>query len=1070
MDEESIYAYRDINNVQGNQYIINSPIFNTLGGENSSKFVLQKIENVNYFDELKERLEEKKLVVRNKVLQDIKNIMNNVESLLVYGEPGIGKTTLVGELSLSYKIIYISLRNRSIKEVFGYLIECYGLQFNKDEDIFFMLESLIKSSNFLFVFDDCERNREGVQQLERLVKYGNKFLYLARNRSVFTGINISKYELGKLTKDEVKEFIKLSLETKLEDDFIDELYLKSKGNPLYLYYYVNYKINPLPIGLESYQEALWGSLSSEQKEILSCIAITNFSIKREVLKESLYKLTSVKNTLMEFQLKTSVLEYLLNSKKGVYDIFHPLFKEYILKYISDNEMTSEYEVIVGESAIEKKFFIEGTLLLLDKDKDVINEHLLPVGVKLYNSSRIVQSIKVLEKALTIYKKDIKYIEYYAHTNYHISLVYMDINNKNDGYICINKAIDIYNDLSDKKGYLLCIVIKAAFLAEDGRKEETEKLLTEIDTFEFIDDKFKANVYINMSKINLSFNQYEKAATNAKIAYELFIKVDNKEGALKSLLNYSGALSNIDQEELATEYLERILDDNDISINKTLKAAIMNNLTSCYRKKKEYDKAISTCNKSIKIMNELKQYSKLAMNLLNLGNIYRDLEDWNKCESAYVEGIKIAEENAVIREIGRGYELMASMSYMQKKYDECIKYSQKAIEASNQVNDDFRVAEAYVEMSRGYLGLNDIIPYINCIEQAVQYYLKENFVNEAIDYLIKLIKYYDINYNEVKVKEYLEKIKLIINTEKDIDNQLLYYNLVEEFKENESTNIVVDLYYNIIIGILESENDLNLMKLFTGFVDICKNNISNRTKNMFIDAVKRLVVKGKDSKLSMTVLAFIIEESGQLVGIDQLKSIIKHLKEYYNDIYIRKNGEMTYIFTSYWNCGVYIQYCCEGTQLINIKVALALYLITKFNEDYIIGKVSNIKCKYVDFNILDLKSVNESLGGNEYLSEHNFKEMPVNISTGVTCDVPTYIILGEEYEVKKNEDSGIKNEVFIYTIMNIFDQLTKRISNESITKTDKSGAIKARRFIEHLIFIKLEDSSSKWILQPLGSGK
>lgn len=1065
MCKESVYASRDINNVQGNQYIINNPIFNSLGGESSSEFALQKVENVNYFDELKERLNEKKLVTRSTILQDIKDIMINVESLLVYGEPGIGKTTLVGELSLNNKIIYISLRNRSIKEVFEYLIGCYGLQFNRDEDIFFMLESLMKSSNYLFVFDDCESNGETAQKLELLVKYRNKFLYLARNKSVFTGINISKYELEELTKDEVKEFIKISLKNELEDDFIDELYLKSKGNPLYLYYYVNYKINPLPIGLESYQEALWGSLNSEQKEILSCVAITNFPIRREVLKESLYRLTSVKNTLMEFQIKTSVLEYLLNSKKGVYDIFHPLFKEYILNYISDYEMTGEYEVIVGESAIEKNDIIEGTLLLLDKDKDVIKDYLLPVGIKLYNLSRIVQAIKVLEKALIIYRKDGEYREYYAHSNYHISLIYMDINNKNDGYKCINKAIDIYNDLNDKKGYFMCIVIKAAFLAEDGRKEEAEKLLTEIEEFEFVDDEFKAYLYMNISKINLSFNQYEKAATNAKISYEHFIKVGNKDGALKSLLNYSGALSNIDQEELATEYLEMALNDNNITINKTLKAGIMNNLTSCYRKNKEYDKAISNCNESIKIMKELKQYPKLAMNLLNLGNIYRDLKDWDKCESSYMKGIKIAEDHTVIREIGRGYELMASMSYMQKKYEECIKYSQKAIEASNQVNDDFRVAEAYIEMSRGYLGLNYIIPYINCIEQAVQYYLEENFVNEAIDYLIKLIKYYDKNYNEVKVKEYLEKVNVIINTGKDIDYNLLYYNLAEEFKENESTNMIVDVYYNIIIGILNSGDNLNLMNLFDGFLDICKSNIDSRTKNMFIDVVKKLVVNGKKIKLWIQILAFIIEESGQLVGIEELESIIQHLKEYYDDIYIRKSGERTYIFTAYWKCGVYIQYCCEATQLINIKVALALYLITKFNEDYIIGEISNIECKYVDFNIFDFKSVNESLGETKYLSEDNFEKMPVSFSAGRTCDVPTFIILGEEYEVKKSE---MKNEVFIYTIMNMFIQLTKRISNVNIEEVDKSCAIKARKFIEHLIYIKLEDSSYKWIIQPLSS--
>ncbi|WP_438512159.1 tetratricopeptide repeat protein [Clostridium chrysemydis] len=1062
-----MYAGRDINNVQGDQYIINNPIFKVSNEEDNNGFVLEKIESINYFDELKERLNEKRLVSRASV-EEIKTLMTNSDRLLVYGEPGIGKTTIVRELEVSNKIIYISLKDRSIREVLEYLIRCYGLQFDKNEDIFFMLESLMKSSRYLFIFDDCESNSDVIRRLDRLCKCENKFLYLSRNISGFKGIDICKYELKQFTKDEVKEFINLYLGSELEDAFIEELYIKSKGNPLYLYYYVNFSIIPLPIGLESYQQALWESLNSEQKETLSCIAITNFPIKREVLKESLYRITEVKNTLMEFQNKISVIEYLLNSKKGVYDIFHPLFKEYILQYIIESGIINEYEVIVGESAIKKNDIIEGTLLLLDKNNDVINKYLLPVGFELYNYSKIFKALKVLQTALIRYEKDEAYIEYYAHTNYHISILYMDINDKDNGYKCINKAIDIYKNFDDKEGYLLCIIIKAVFFAEEGRKEESEKLLAEIATYEFQDDKLKAYLYINMSKINITFNQYEKAAINAKKAYEHFSNIGNKEGAVKSLLNYSGALSNIDQEELATEYLEMVLNDNEITINKTVKAAIMNNLTSCYRKNKEYDKAIATCNESINIMKELKQYSKLAMNLLNLGNIYRDLEEWDKCESAYMKGIEIAENHSVIREIGRGNELMASMSYMQKKYDDCIKYSQKAIEASNQVNDDFRVAEAYIEMSRGYLALNQIIPYINCIEQAIQYYLKENFVDEAIDYSIKLINYYDRNYNEEKVKEYLEKINMLLNSGKEVDYKLLNYNLAEAFKENESTNIIVDLYYYTIIGILKSENNSDLRQIFNGFIDACKNNINDRIKKIFIDVAKKLVVKGKENNLPMNILAFMLEESGELVEREDLDSIIQDLKECHDDVYIRKSGEMTYVFTVYWNCGVYIQYCCDAAKLINIKVSLALYLITKFNEDYIMEQVKNIECKYIDFNILDFKSVKESIGETEYLSEQNFERIPVVFSNGVTCDVPTYIILGEEYEVKKGKENDIKSDVFIYTIMNIFVQLTKRILNISNDKIDQSSAIEARKFIEHLTCIKLEGESDKWIIQPLNT--
>ena len=1066
MYNESMYAGRDINNVQGNQYIINNPTFKVSNEEGSEEFVLEKIERINYLDELRERLSEKRLINRAKIVEEIKELLDKLDSLLIYGGPGIGKTTLVAGIEVSREIIYISLRDRSIKEVLEYLISCYGLQFNKNEDIFFMLESLMSSSKHLFIFDDCESNSEVVKKLARLTKHNNKFLYLSREVSVFNGININKYELKPMIKEEVNEFVNISLEKELESSFIEELYIKSNGNPLYLYYYVNFSISPLPIGLESYQQALWNSLNSEQQEILSCIAITNFPIKREVLKEAAYRITEVKSTLMQFQNKIAGIEYLLNSKKGVYDIFHPLFKEYILQYIRDCGMINEYEIIVGESAIEKKDIIEGTLLLLDKNNDIIDKHLLPVGLQLYSYGKLSKAIMVLQTALIRYEKDEAYLEYYAHTNYHISIVYMDINDKDKGYKCINKAINIYKDFEDKKGYLLCIVIKAVFLADEGRKEEAEALLSEIETYEFEDHGLKAYLYINMSKINITFNQYESAALNAKSAYEHFKECGNKEGAVKSLLNYSGALANIDQEELATEYLEMILEDKEITNNKIIKASLMNNLTSCYRKKKEFDKAISTCKDSINIMNDLKQYSKLAMNFLNLGNIYRDLKYWDKCESAYIKGIEVAKEHKVIREIGRGYELMASVRYMQNKYDDCIKYAQRAIEASNLVNDDFRVAEAYIEMSRGYFKLNQTIPYINCIEQAIQYYLKENFFDEAIKYLIIVIEYYDTNYYDVKVKECLDKLNLIVNKGKEIDYGLINYNLMDTFKDNERRNIIVDIYYSILRCVLKSNQYLNTMQLFNGFMCVCKKNIENKTKTFFADIVKELCVKTKESSLWVNILAFLIEDSGALIGIEEVESIINDLKEHNNEIYIRKCGDMTYIFTVYWKCGIYIQYCCDATLLINIKVSLALYLITKFNEDYIMSDEDSIKCKYIDFNVMDFKSVNESIGENEYLNAHSFEGMPIVISAGVTSEVPTYIILGEEYENKEVDEDGIKNDAFIYTIMNIYFQLKKRISDENLGEITKEDAVKAREFIEYLTFRNLEEDRDKWIIQPL----
>lgn len=1064
MDRVSQYSDRDINNVEGNQYILNDPVFKAIEGGEVGGFILERTLKVDYFDELKSTFTSKKLISRKAVSDDIEEHLKLGTSLLLYGEPGIGKTTIIRDILFGNKKIYISLRDREVDEVFTYLIEIYGLQFDKEQDLGSMLEGLMRTSEYIFIFDDCESNTNLVQKLERLEKFENKFLYLSRKKNIFKAVNINKYELMSLTKVEVKEFVNFNMMS-LEDDKIDELHKKSKGNPLYLYYYVNYRIDPLPTGLENYQETLWENINSEGKEILSCIAITNFPIKREVINHSFNKIIAANTTLMEFQVKISSIDYLLENNKGKYRIFHPLFKEYILKYITNYDMKSEYETIVGETAIEKNDIIEGTLLLLDKDSNMSDEYLLEVGISLYNFSRIALALDVLEKALLIYKKDKKYEEYYAHSNYHISQLYMDINKKESGYKCIDEAIELYKELNIEEGLFLCIVFKATFLADEGRKVETEKLIKKINEFETNDEKLKSYLYINMSKINLVFNQYESAAINSKKAYELFKKLDNKEGAVKSLLNYSGALANIDQEELATEYLESVLESDNLIINKNIKAALMNNLTSCYRKSKKYSKAIEICNESIKICKELGQFNRVVMNLLNLGNVYRDLKEWEKCESVYFEGIKIAEQQGVIREVGRGNELLAICSYKQGKFKECIKYSEIAVASSKEVNDDFRVAEAYIEMSKAYNELGQSNPYINCIEEAIKYYIKENFFDEALLNIFEAIKYYCNDYNEIKVNEHLNKINDLLNSSIDVDYASIHYNLKECFDGIHNKSIV-NIYYNIIKAYINSDMSVNLLGLVISFTGSCKKNKSEQTKILFMDVVNTLIYNGKESVTAMNILAFIIEQSGELIELRDIEIIIKKIEEYHDDIYIRTVRDETYVFTNCFENEIYLQYVCEFSQLINIKISLAIYLIFNFNEGKIMQNVDEVKYKDIDFNILSYHDVKSALGDNKFLKEIDLREMPIIITSGVASEVSTFIIIEKDYDIKADNTINKDNRIFIYSIMRLFIEVIKRVKGISIKDADYIYAKKAREFIEYLTYVEDNNSTSKWIVESL----
>lgn len=1060
-------ASRDINNVAGNQNIFNfnNAVFKVDEKLNNA-ITLEKIPYVNYWEVLKNSIISKKIITRNYITKEINTALEKFKSILIYGEPGIGKTTLITNIEFKNKVIYISLKDRTLEDVFLYVINSYEIPFDSQHDMFFTLEGFMKSSNHIFIFDDCESNKEIVKKLNLLEKFDNKFVFLSRDMHILKGNNIFKYRISEMSKEEVKAFIELHIK-ELNNDTINELYLKSKGNPLYLYYYVNYRIHPLPSGLENYQEALWESLDIQQREILTCISITNFPIRREVLKSSVSEITSISSTLMEFQLKISSIEYLLSSHKNKYSVFHPLFKEYIVDYLESNGLRHEYERIVGKNAISNDNIIEGTLLLLDKDIDAIIEYLLHVGIQLYNYSNIPLSIKVLEQALESYRCYDEYKEYYAHSNYHISQIYREINEKYLGDRCIEEAIKVYKELDNEIGYVVSLLFKAVFLAEDGKKAESENLLEEINRFKFEDENIKGCIYMNLSKINLTFNQYEIAALNAKLAYESFIKIDNIDGATKSLLNYSAALANIDKEDLATVYLENILENRSLRINKNMRASIMNNLTSCYRKNKQYDKAIEYCNKSIKISKELNQPYKVVMNMLNLGNVYRDLKQFDMCKSIYLEAIAIADKNGITREIGRGNELIASTYYLENQFDKCIEFAEKAIKSSSLANDDFRVAEAYIEMSRAYLKLELIHPYINCLEEAIKYYKKENFFNECLENTFKLVKYYSENSNSNKIDEHLKVIStLLMNNNENINYHNLYYDLMNNL-EISTKREIIDVYYSIIIGYINSDMSVNLHNLFIEFMSVCVLKDNDNVKYMVKNIINKLILKGKQSNRAYTILAFVIEQSGELIDLSDLEDIIDELVDVHDDVFIRKVGTNAYILTDYWNEQVYLQYMCDTNKLINLKIALALYLLLKFNKNHIIKYTEDIRCKYLDFNIMDYETTYKVLvEQRDFLDKINFEEMPVSITRGTTSDVTTFILLGKEYEVRSSHSEYKHNKVFIYIIMMIFINVLARLNNIEIKKADALYSKRAREFIESLIWVNLKQPDSKWVIEGL----
>ena len=225
---------------------------------------LNNIYSTSYIDILREDLSNKKLVVRALEIETIEGLYDELSQFIIHGVPGIGKTVLINQFTEQHiNAVYISVKNKSPLSIFSYLtnkirghnnedlLECENLEYSQNA-----LRAELQKTEHLFIVDDCEKDFETAKYLIGLDKYKSKFIFITREIEIFKPCNIHSYPLSPFSEDETKIFLAANNIT-LDIIEFNNLYLSSKGNPLYLYYFSKYQVNSLPKDIQSYQDSIW---------------------------------------------------------------------------------------------------------------------------------------------------------------------------------------------------------------------------------------------------------------------------------------------------------------------------------------------------------------------------------------------------------------------------------------------------------------------------------------------------------------------------------------------------------------------------------------------------------------------------------------------------------------------------------------------------------------------------------------------------------------------------------------------------------------------------------------------
>lgn len=921
----------DIFNIKGNLVIENSPeVISIITKQNQE--LLKSQFSISFNESLQKEMSGKKLVNRENIVGDIEGNLVTKRQLLVYGDPGIGKTTIVYQLLSKWDdFLYISIKGKSSLSVTSYLINKLRIlnkgdlleidNLTKAIDIF---QVELQKSQVSFVIDDCERDSDFIKQLIQLDKFDTKFLFISRNHIIFETVNIDFYQIEHFSEEEVQEFLATN-EINTGQIKFNELYIASKGNPLYLFYFSQMQITPLPKDIQNYQNTIWKNLDSAAQELLIFIAISFFSL-------TLVELSELKQYESTLKLSNDIdkLSNLVKINNGILNLFHPSFGEHIVSFLESKGLKEVYQVKLGDFFLEKEDFIQATYLLIDIAPQKIKKYLLDIFPVLINIGEIEFAIKVLNTILLHSKKKL----HQGYVHYHLCSLYRLIGKPTESNKHIEHALEklkISEEEIGKKFYTSALMFKAINNIEDGNVKEgleiANKVLMDINSLE---KDFKASILVNLSKIYTDLSEFEKGAKACKEAFEIFEENKYEEGMLSSLTNLVTCLAQIkdyldDAEKYGLKLLKLLVDNNEFM----KEVIVLNALTSIYRQKEDYPKALKYGDKVIKLCQKYGLKDKVILNLINYGNILRDDNQIEKAVKIYNEALVYVKEYKLKKEEGRIYWILAGIERDAGQYDNSIEFADKAIIINKSVNFYYGVANSYNEKAETLILKELNIEAAKMLEESAEYYLKiEYFTNSYQARLTEAIKLYKKEGKTEDVNRVLNKI--ICTTSRKLEHD----NLSELIIETTSDTETILTNFNIVFEVhFKDKSSSNLTLFFLDYIGYCQGLEPTRGKMEFLKTIDLFIGNLEKAIYIYSLLGIAIEQSRNLLDFADIIYINEKLQNALPLYNFRNLSEESVIVASI-NNEINLEIHIFNDELTCMKLALMLILFLNEKPDLI----------------------------------------------------------------------------------------------------------------------------------------
>lgn len=494
---------------------------------------------------------------RQKIMDEIKNKLQDKKRILLLGESGTSKTTILMEVICDYfrdgHIILYNIGRDTLRNTDTIVTKIKGLVYAGNKILVAVDD--VQSTKTALIFDIID----SIKNLDENLKEKIHFLLVARQpefdwiieKNLFEDTNTIeiieelfdenyRYQIPYFALDEIKEFIDKYKKNKISNSNADEIFYETQGYPIMV------KFAVLNEGLKVHVEKMYHQYIVEKsiinsKKLQLVILNSLFDISTVVLKDELLK---------EFGLlgvAKSIRGSIIKQFKGIWKTINPKWDIEFFRYI----FSLEYDTAV----VEKSF--------KDAVYDIVNNQSISGFDKLYIYNTIYFTFiktNVIELELIEELIDLKDIESQLDDNHKIlfystiiGLSYQYLEKDNEAKNYFDKAIELNPKNAEAH------INKGISLARMGKYKdaiiEYDKAL-EINPYK---DKVYYNKGISLSKLG----NYKDAIIECDKALEInpnFAEAYyNKGFLLYNLSLYKDSISNFDIAlKINSDYIDALL--------------------------------------------------------------------------------------------------------------------------------------------------------------------------------------------------------------------------------------------------------------------------------------------------------------------------------------------------------------------------------------------------------------------------------------------------------------------------------------------------------------------------------